>query len=208
MHVFRYYITPLPNNPIPLPSAKLFLWRHEASLLVRGDFGTDPCRSIHIDPVHGNVSKAHKPILNQIKNQEQQDTSGRITSQKREKEGGTYRSIHAPGGNLAATRFATNPPSSKVFTYHGLSPALLTMTRPPTLSALFTARICVRAASPPGSNQSILSISTAIVSVSGAMRSNTSTNSSVWMRRPSNAPGEERRMCAFGVRYDGWHRWV
>ena len=46
---------------------------------------------------------------------------------------------------------------------------------------------------------------TATVTVSGLMRASTSTNSSVWIRRPSNAPGCDRVLCAASERYAGWH---
>lgn len=37
----------------------------------------------------------------------------------------------------------------------------------------------------------------------------TSLISSVWMRRPSNAPGDDSRTWAFEDRYAGWHlRWL
>lgn len=56
-----------------------------------------------------------------------------------------------------------------------------------------------------GSNQSMESITTAMVNVPGERRAMTSFISSVWIRRPSNAPGVDSLTWALGDRYVGWH---
>lgn len=85
--------------------------------------------------------------------------------------------------------------------------------RPPFFKALLKVRAWAGAESSAGSNQSIESIiwckvsmesplsaililTTAIVRVPGVIRLITSLISSVWMRRPSNAPGVESLTCA------------
>lgn len=110
------------------------------------------------------------------------------------------RSVHVPFGTLAATLLLANPSSSNTPTYHGLNPALLNNALPPILRARLTARTCSGASGPPGVNQSILSISTAMVRLAGCMRAKTSLSSSVWMRRLSRAEGAERRAWDLGAR--------
>lgn len=110
------------------------------------------------------------------------------------------RSVHVPAGTRAATLLLVNPSSSNTFTYHGLRPALLKSTRPPIFSERLTARTCSGASGPPGVNQSILSIRTAMVRLPGCMRAKTSLSSSVWMRRLSRAEGAERRAWDLGAR--------
>ena len=110
------------------------------------------------------------------------------------------RSVHVPGGILAATLFGLNPYSSNTLMYQGLRPALLIKTLPPSLRALLTALHCAGASGPPGVNQSMLSIRTAIVRASGCMRAKTSASSSVWIRMFSRAPGAESLTWALGVR--------
>lgn len=117
---------------------------------------------------------------------------------------GSYRSMQVPG-NLAPTLLAMKPHLSNTGMYHGVRPAERSITRPPGFNARLRAWICVRASSPLGSNQSMLSITTAIVKVPLAMRLITSLISSVWIRRPSKAPGRESFACALAVRYGGWH---
>jgi hypothetical protein len=89
------------------------------------------------------------------------------------------RSVHVPGGILAATLFEEKPFSSNARMYHGLRPADLSNTRPPSFMARLTALACATASGPAGLNQSILSIRTAIVSASGCIRAKTSASSSV-----------------------------
>lgn len=105
-----------------------------------------------------------------------------------------------PGGPLAATLLLVKPCCSKTLTYHGLNPALLNNTLPPILSERLTARTCSGASGPPGVNQSMLSMRTAMVRLPGCMRAKTSESSSVWMRRLSRAVGAERRAWDLGAR--------
>ena len=92
--------------------------------------------------------------------------------------GVTYRSMHFP-----AVRFPTQSPlkpfCSNTSVYHGLSAAVLNNTLPPTFSTRLRAITCSSASLPSGLNQSILSISTAMVSVPGEIRHITSINASV-----------------------------
>lgn len=97
------------------------------------------------------------------------------------------RSVHVPGGTLAATLLGVNPHSSKVLIYQGLNPLLLISTLPPSFSARLTALHCAAASGPEGVNQSMLSMSTAMVRDEGCMWAKTSLSSSVWMRRLSRA---------------------
>lgn len=90
----------------------------------------------------------------------------------------THRSIHAPG-TRHATLLHAKPSSAKTSRYHGSNPALRTITRPPTFNARFRPRICFRACFPSRGNQSMLSITTTMVSVPGRMRATTSPSSSV-----------------------------
>lgn len=97
------------------------------------------------------------------------------------------RSVHEPGGILAATRLGVNPFSSKHRIYHGLRPADLRSTLPPNFKARLSALAWAAASAPSGLNQSMLSIKTAIVSEPGCIRAMTSESSSVCIRKPSNA---------------------
>ena len=110
------------------------------------------------------------------------------------------RSVHVPAGTLAATLLLANPCASNTLTYHGLKPALRSKTRQPSLRARLTAYTWAGASGPPGVNQSMLSIRTAMVRLAGCMRAKTSLSSSVWMRRLSRAEGWERRGCDLGER--------
>lgn len=49
------------------------------------------------------------------------------------------RSVHVPGGILAATRFEVNPDSSNARMYHGFKPADRSSTLPPIFIARLTA---------------------------------------------------------------------
>ena len=104
--------------------------------------------------------------------------------------------MHVPGVRWLALR-TTKPCRSKMARYHGRRPAERSRSRPPSFRALFKVRICSAASDPCGSNQSIESMMTAMVSVPGLIRVTTSLMSSVWMRRPSNAPGRESLAWAF-----------
>lgn len=111
------------------------------------------------------------------------------------------RSVHVPGGiDLAATLLGLNPNSSKTLIYQGFKPELRISTRPPSLSARLTALHCAGASGPPGGNQSMLSMRTAIVRASGCMRAKTSASSSVWMRMLSRAVGVWSLRWDLGVR--------
>lgn len=101
------------------------------------------------------------------------------------------RSVHVPRGILAATLFGLNPFSSKTLIYQGSRPELLIKTLPPSLRARLTALHCAGASGPPGVNQSILSMRTAMVRDSGCIRAKTSASSSVWIRMLSRAVGED-----------------
>ena len=101
---------------------------------------------------------------------------------------------------LSPTLLALNPSASNSFKYHGFNAEDLSSTRPPTASARFSLDICLDAALSLGSNQSMLSITTATVSVPGAILAITSSSSSVWIRSPSSAPSRESAACACGLR--------
>lgn len=107
--------------------------------------------------------------------------------------------MHVPGF-LSPTRRTEKPSDWKTSMYHGLMLAERNMTRPPILSAWFSATTCSSAAESLGSNQSMESMTTAMVRVLGVIRARTSLNSSVWIRRPSNALGRESLTWALGVR--------
>ena len=119
----------------------------------------------------------------------------------------TYRSIRVPGMR-ADTLLVEKPNRSKRAIYHGRSPAERRKTRPSGFKARFSAAICVAASDAQGSNQSIESITCgslveffdrklqalltmAIDNVPGMIFAITSLISSVWIRKPSNAPGFE-----------------
>lgn len=90
----------------------------------------------------------------------------------------TYRSMHVPG-LLSPTRRTENPSDWKTSMYQGLMLADRSMTRPPILSAWFNATTWSSAAESFGSNQSIESMTMAMVRVLGVIRARTSLNSSV-----------------------------
>lgn len=127
------------------------------------------------------------------------------------KRGLPYRSTQEPGTLTLALR-ALKPCFSKTVVYHGLRPADRSSTRPPSLRATLSALTCVSASEAPGENQSMLSmiwlnrsatsnensrddsdglLTTAMVNVPGDMRFNVSLTQSVWMRKPSKAPGRD-----------------
>ena len=111
----------------------------------------------------------------------------------------TYRSTHSPG-NLAPTLLAAKPNLSKTGIYQGLRPAERSKTRPASFNARLSAWIWISASSPAGSNQSIESMTMAMVRLWGATRAMTSLISSVWIRRFSKAPGRLRRAWALAER--------
>ena len=110
------------------------------------------------------------------------------------------RSVHVPAGILAATLLQTKPFSSKARIYQGFNPADRSNTRPLVLSARLIALTCAAASGPAGENQSILSMTTAIVSASGCIRAKTSESSSVCILSPSKALRCESLACDFGAK--------
>src|SRR6266566_4523398 len=82
------------------------------------------------------------------------------------------RSMHSPGTRLPC-RLATKPRDSNARMYQGVRALDRSMARPPMRSARFSLAIWLVAAAEPGSNQSMLSMTTATVSDPGARRAMT-----------------------------------
>lgn len=148
--------------------------RPTSELFLRWDFTSSDCIPFSFVQIHVDAYMLTLPYRQLVPPM----SSGSLIS--------TYRSIHAPG-TRTATLLHAKPSLSKTVTYHGSRPALRSITLPLTFNALLSARICRTACFPSGGNQSMLSITTTIVSVPGRIRAMTSLISSVWMRSPLNA---------------------